>query len=89
MSRSYKKSPICGNSKAISEKQEKLKANRKIRIAERVNLRKHSIDSFENHITILPRDKGGSEYLRKDGKQYLDERDFIDNLDYFRKCLKK
>ena len=64
MSRSRRKTPICGNTTATSEKLSKLKANRKLR-----RLTKESLKKRKNSIACAREvsDKGDFE---KDGKMY-------------------
>lgn len=65
MSRSYRKTPIAGNTKAESEKQDKRLANRQFRAA----LRRASTD--EDALIPLKREVTSLWKFNKDGKQYL------------------
>lgn len=80
MSRSYKKTPIHGNTTARSEKQDKRHANRK--------LRRKPIEDF----TTIPIKKFEDNWgWAKDGRTYADKQWYIKTgwLDYYRKMMRK
>lgn len=88
MSRSYKKTPICGYTKANSDKQGKKMISKRIRMIEKQNI--HSClnhDNFDDFSTTSKEQIPKWTYLAKDGKQFLHD-DCLD-LETLRKCLKK
>lgn len=91
MSRSYKKISICGYTNADSDKKGKRQINRRLRGIEKANIHRaiSKGGSFDDFITTDINVIQKFSYLRKDGKQFIDIRNYTDDLDYFRKCLKK
>ena len=85
MSRSYKKTNICGYSTSVSDKPGKRQINSRLRMKEKLNIHRH-IDDFEGFVTTHKDDVEKYSYLPKDGKQYIHM-----NGDpvAFRKSLKK
>jgi len=63
MSRSFKKNPITGNTKAESEKQDKRDANRKLRHANKIAVKK-------GDEPVLQRESSDVWKFSKDGKRY-------------------
>lgn len=89
MSRSYKKTSICGYTKKESDKPGKVMINKRIRSMEKRNIgRALKNDSLDNFFTTSSNSIFKYGYLPKDGKQYLNIDDFEDK-DYFRKCIQK
>lgn len=87
MSRSYKKTPICGYTKATSDKEGKKQINKRLRKEEKRNLKYSVVNNILDNFNSTHRDFISKySYLPKDGKQFV----FIDNnIDDYRKTLKK
>ena len=72
MSKSQKKNPFCGNTKAKSEKQDKRIANRKDR---RIN--KKILNQTQDDSRLLPKKTTSDEWaMDKDGKHRFDPDEF-------------
>ncbi len=68
MSRSHKKNPFCGNTKAMSEKQDKRIANRRDR---RIN--KEILNQTQDESKLLSKKSTSNEWsMDKDGKHRFD-----------------
>jgi len=74
MSRSYRKTPICGNTKAESEKEDKKIANRSFRRKTKMQL----INSDEELLFNIRQVCDGRGYYSKDGKQWIDKEEHPD-----------
>lgn len=70
MTRSFKHTPICGHTKAESDKEDKRRFNRRNRRKVKSSLSKHKED-FDGFPEKVEHHKNGSWYFAKDGKQYI------------------
>lgn len=69
MSRSYRKTPIMGHTKCLSENFDKITWHKRWRAQERLKL--SSINNFDDHITVDRREVSNPWSMGKDGKQYF------------------
>ena len=73
MARSFKKTPICGHTKAETDKQFKELSNRKFRRKVKSAIYNDYFSDFDNNITYPRKSKDVENQFNsdKDGKQYL------------------
>ena len=89
MSRSHKKHPYTGFTCSDSEKEDKVRANRKLRREENTLLRNLAPEEAEELILPLPNEVENPYSFAKDGKQYIGENFKKRDPQLYRKMLAK
>lgn len=73
MSRSYRKTPIFGNTTCRSERQDKKQWHKALRAKERVAQAALSPENLESHMSLHENQVGNVWSMGKDGRQYWSE----------------
>lgn len=91
MGKSFRKHAIKGNACGdhVSEKRDKREANRKLRSRMNRKLKNISIEDLDDYVDLDTEDVSSSWSFQKDGKSYHSKDEFENEVDFYKKVLRK